>query len=586
MENLKVEFNQYLISQGIKPDLDNDEFSAKSIFEHKKEFEDFSSSKYGIDIDSSFLELSALTSLEFENGQFKMPKDASSDFELSDELMLNLLNMLLVDDTVFQNLDDNNDEKLDINEAEKFLMYIGNQETVNSERNIDNCVAESNKISFEQMRAAVAGFGEYTCKSAVNLETDFNEEQKNYEQLKANYIAICNGTSDELRDAQTNFDIYRKQCIEKFKDNEEAQYFVKLLDEYFPVFKDKNGQINAINEQIAFLSQEISIYEGIASDCQSRIENLEKMILKSEDDADTESELEKRISLLGISEPYKTEAVNEEKARIQAMIDDEKAKLEEAQNFILNAQTKKCQLELNRNDIQKELNKLKSKYNNIYMQINNLPEFVKNDDSYKAFMEAQKQLQLKVIELAAEEKENMNVSLASLNNIAQEYDVAKKRDYKVDCEKMPWRHIAKRAAMYVGYSEHNKTADIFLDDGEGKTKNTPWCGAFVRYILRETGVYDDTPAWYYNLENKKYCPDIYQAAKDAEAVIKPQEAQQGDLIMYMNGSSAYHVGLIESIKEENGKWIIITIEGNTGSGTVKRKEIEYTSNYALLDITQ
>ena len=586
MENLKVEFKQYLISQGIEPDLDNDELSAKSIFEHEKEFKDFSRSKYDIDIDSSFIELSALMSAEFENGQFKIPEDASSDFELSDELMLNLLNMLLVDDTVFQNLDDNNDEKLDIDEAKKFLMYLGNQESVESVGKVDNCIGDDNKISFEQMRAAAVGFEESSCKSAVNLETDFNEEQKNYEQLKANYIAICNGTSDELRDIQDNLNMYRKQCIEKFSDVEEVQYFVKLLDEYLPVLKDKNGQINAINEQIAFLSQEISIYEGIASDCQSRIENLEKMISKSEDDADSESELEKRISLLGISEPYKTEVVNEEKARIQTMINDEKAKLAEAQTFIVNAQAKKCQLALNKIAVQKELNKLKSKYDDIRVQINNLPEFVKNDDSYKAFMETQMQLQLKVIELAAEEKENMKVSLANLNNIAQEYDVAKKRDYEVDCEKMPWRHIAKCATKYVGYSEHNKTADIFLDDGEGKAKNTPWCGAFVRYILRETGVYNDTPAWYYNLENKKYCPDIYRAAKDAGAVINPQEVQQGDLIMYMNGSSAYHVGLIESIKEENGKWIITTIEGNTGNGTVKRKEIEYTSNYALLDITQ
>lgn len=584
IESFKAEFKQYLASQGIEPDLDeNNELTSKSIFEHEKEFREFSSSKYDVDIDSFSFDLNRLQMLEIRNNQFVEFADDNIELSSSEKYMLGALNMLLSEEEVFQNLDDNNDEILDTNEVNKLIKYLDSQDVVDSRQQANGYI-EDEKLSFSGIRNGVMNFYEYTCKSAANLEIDYNEEQIKYEKAKKAYISICDGTSGLLKEAQDNFDKCRIQCIESLEGTEEAQDFVIFLSEYLPVAKNKNEQINSINEQILFFEQEIDIQNKIISGCKSRIENLEKIISENDGELGSQSELEKRISLMNIDEPYKTEAIEEERKRIQTMIDVEKEKLSKAQSCIVGIKMEIKQLELNKGNIQQELNDLRTEYADINLRAKKLPNSVLKNDAYKAFVQAQLQLQLKTKELATPEKENTISSLNNISNITQEFDVAQNREYKNDYDKMPWRHIAKCAKKYVGYSEKDRTADIFLDNGEGNSRSTAWCGAFVRYILRETGVYDSTPSWYRNLSNKKYCPDIYSAAKNSK--VTPQEAQQGDLIMYIKGNSAYHVGLIESVRQENGKWIITTIEGNTGSGTVKRKEVEYSSKeYALLDLT-
>ena len=52
IENLKLEFKQYLIEQGIEPELDdNKELSGASIFTYENEFKNFVEEKYNIDTD-------------------------------------------------------------------------------------------------------------------------------------------------------------------------------------------------------------------------------------------------------------------------------------------------------------------------------------------------------------------------------------------------------------------------------------------------------------------------------------------------------------------------------------------------------
>ena len=132
IESLKLEFKQYLIDQGITPELDKeDQLLGASIFAHELEFKDFIEEKYDIDINEMSIKYDDLMDMEIEDGQFVIPEDQEDikDGEITqDDLMLTILNALLEDEDFVENLDETQDGKLDKEEIMNFLAYSNDKD--------------------------------------------------------------------------------------------------------------------------------------------------------------------------------------------------------------------------------------------------------------------------------------------------------------------------------------------------------------------------------------------------------------------------------------------------------------------------
>ena len=130
--------------------------------------------------------------------------------------------------------------------------------------------------------------------------------------------------------------------------------------------------------------------------------------------------------------------------------------------------------------------------------------------------------------------------------------------------------IVAFANQFIGANEADGSADKFLASWTTSAE-TPWCAAFVEYVMENSGSYEQLPDWYKDIDNKWYCPNIDNAAEKAGAVINGDEAKAGDIVLFDwdGDGSMDHVGIV--VSNENGK--LVTIEGNT-SNKVAKKEYE------------
>ena len=141
--------------------------------------------------------------------------------------------------------------------------------------------------------------------------------------------------------------------------------------------------------------------------------------------------------------------------------------------------------------------------------------------------------------------------------------------------------IVNFAEGYLGLNEADGSADMFLEDTKADntvndpnakytSKGTHWCAAYVEYIMENNPSASGVADWYTEIGNKWYCPTIYNAAKENDAVISGEEAQKGDIVLFdwqANGSDKDHIGIYAGV--ENGQAVII--EGNTGNAKVEKR---------------
>lgn len=141
------------------------------------------------------------------------------------------------------------------------------------------------------------------------------------------------------------------------------------------------------------------------------------------------------------------------------------------------------------------------------------------------------------------------------------------------------KDVTSYAQNFIGYNEADGSANVFMKK-HGYTSSTPWCAGFVQYIMENSGGSGQVPEWYNNIGNKLYCPNIYEAAKNADAIIDTSEAQPGDIILFnWDGGVQDHVGIV--VSNENG--VITTIEGNSSN---KVQEKTYDVNDGRLTVCQ
>ena len=90
----------------------------------------------------------------------------------------------------------------------------------------------------------------------------------------------------------------------------------------------------------------------------------------------------------------------------------------------------------------------------------------------------------------------------------------------------------------------------------------PWCVAFVRWCMAKAGVYFPWSTW--------YAWDWDEI--DPSARVNKYDLRRGDaLSMDWDGGTSDHVGIVTEVHD----WGVSTIEGNTNSGIVARKDRDW-----------
>ena len=123
----------------------------------------------------------------------------------------------------------------------------------------------------------------------------------------------------------------------------------------------------------------------------------------------------------------------------------------------------------------------------------------------------------------------------------------------------------KQASSYIKstpYSNPNQFTKWYY----GNNQSASWCGIFIDYVIK----HDLNCDWLNDCTNFAYMPTVYQWAVNKGYYTKDYtKAKTGDLVLFSFDTSRpnhiSHIGIVES-QTANG---IISVEGNTSSGTYK-----------------
>lgn len=115
----------------------------------------------------------------------------------------------------------------------------------------------------------------------------------------------------------------------------------------------------------------------------------------------------------------------------------------------------------------------------------------------------------------------------------------------------------------MGYKEEYSSADIFLYKWHSSSKEVGWGAGFVDYVLTKNPSADQTASWYTDITNTYWQVNVDNAAKAANALVEPQDAKAGDIIVfdYDKDNSMDHIALVVAVEGDK----IITIDGNSGN---------------------
>lgn len=154
-------------------------------------------------------------------------------------------------------------------------------------------------------------------------------------------------------------------------------------------------------------------------------------------------------------------------------------------------------------------------------------------------------------------KKALNI-LEKANTANKDRDL--KIDYSTDITARDRIHYAKE---FLGYKEEYSSADIFLYKWHSSSKEVGWCAGFVDYVLTKNPSADQTASWYTDITNTYWLVNVDNTAKAANALVEPQDAKAGDIIVfdYDKDNSMDHISLVVAVEGDK----IITIDGNSGN---------------------
>ena len=387
------------------------------------------------------------------------------------------------------------------------------------------------------------------------LNTELATTQGTLATQQSELSNILNGSTEELQSLQENIDTaYETYQTELAKvDGEMAQQ----LD-------DIETRLDAKQAEVDAKEQAIFDQENTVSSCKNTYDNA----------VATTSNLESILS--GLESTDTSELTEEQQANLSSKIQSTKEQLQEAKDAEEEAKTAWEESETKLNTLKEEKTTLDTELSEIQTEKTDFeallsqkyPEIEQYMTAYNDAKEAYKTAQDTAANAVRTEITQTQNYINNINTAIS--TVGQKEDIKENYFGAFGDDIVAFANQFIGANEADGSADKFLASWTTSAE-TPWCAAFVEYVMENSGSYEQLPDWYKDIDNKWYCPNIDNAAEKAGAVINGDEAKAGDIVLFDwdGDGSMDHVGIV--VSNENGK--LVTIEGNT-SNKVAQKEYE------------
>ncbi len=308
----------------------------------------------------------------------------------------------------------------------------------------------------------------------------------------------------------------------------------EALDEIKAQLLPYDNAINSIENEIESLNIQISAL----LEAQTELDEVDE----SELDSEQKAQLREKRELI----KEKLNELNEQKLELNNQINEIKTSDEYKE------------LKNKEQQAQNEYNSAKNEFNSVLSKVESSKakeEFETSQSDYEnEKQKAQDKVtssQLKVSELSKTLDEK------NASNLAKEYSFSLTNA----------QDILDFATNFIGCNESDGSANKFLNGAS--SSSTPWCAAFVQYVLQNSGSYEDVSDWYKNISNKWYCQNVADAAQKAGATISQDEAQAGDIVLFYSDSNGRysHIGLVTGVDEDG---TVHTIEGNTSNQVAER----------------
>ena len=626
---LKLGFASYLEAKNAENNTEEQyvvENSDASIFVYSDEFKDYLAETLNITEDVGSISIDEILNMEISNGQL-IPQDENSEnissFPMSENeivigsegngngenlqeqitlleqqqaLFTGILNELLTDENVQGFIDTNGDTTISEEEITAFLQAVsaqdGNAEDISledifgaiesmkentfeipsaEEQKIETTQETKNPETVQQPSTNNNGgnYQSYTPSSngtqvqeksldsmtRDELNTELATTQGTLATQQSELSNILNGSTEELQGLQENIDTaYETYQTELAKvDGEMAQQ----LD-------DIETRLDAKQAEVDAKEQAIFDQENTVSSCKNTYDNA----------VATTSNLESILS--GLESTDTSELTEEQQANLNSKIQSTKEQLQEAKDAEEEAKTAWEESETKLNTLKEEKTTLDTELSEIQTEKTDFeallsqkyPEIEQYMTAYNDAKEAYKTAQDTAANAVRTEITQTQNYINNINTAIS--TVGQKEDIKENYFGAFGDDIVAFANQFIGANEADGSADKFLASWTTSAE-TPWCAAFVEYVMENSGSYEQLPDWYKDIDNKWYCPNIDNAAEKAGAVINGDEAKAGDIVLFDwdGDGSMDHVGIV--VSNENGK--LVTIEGNT-SNKVAKKEYE------------
>ncbi len=530
-------------------------------------------------------------------GEFGYSEMDSEKGILQEIDMTDILNNFLQDETVIETLDTDKSGELDEEEIQAFVDtikgYDGDEEdislediltaaidiangdfTLNSEEEIaqeDIMIqtpvsggqsASSNGFSGGSIpsgvqstgRAASSNFNmpkteEKTLDNMTEeeLNSELSSAQSQLSEKQSVLASILDGSSSQMQQLQANidaaYDTYQEQ--------------LKLVDEELAAQVDDLKQnIEAKENEITNKEAEISDQEGVVSDSENAYNNA----VTTRQTLEASLESLKAIDTSNMDSAQKS-SISAQISSLQTQIEEAKTAEEEAKTKWDKAEEKLKQLKEEKEKLisgQGGLDELNQQMTELEAQIvEQYPQIQQYINNYNNAKEEYKTTQAEAASAARaeiQEAQNyVNEVQTAINNIKNTEIV---NDTITEANLSNGDDIVDFAYQFLNYSESEVEGALNTSLPDGL-----WCAAFVKEVLAARG--ENVPEWYQNIENKNYCPNIYNAAAQAGALINQEDVKPGDLVIFYDvdtdGGRWAHIGFVVSY--ENG--ILTTIEGNS-----------------------
>lgn len=626
---LKLGFASYLEAKNAENNTEEQyvvENSDASIFVYSDEFKDYLAETLNITEDVGSISIDEILNMEISNGQL-IPQDENSEnissFPMSENeivigsegngngenlqeqitlleqqqaLFTGILNELLTDENVQGFIDTNGDTTISEEEITAFLQAVSAQD------------GNAEDISLEDIFGAIESMKENTFEipSAEEQKIETTQETKNPETVQQpstnnnggnyqSYTPSSNGTQvqeksldsmtrDELNTelATTQGTLATQQSelsnilngsteeLQSLQENIDTAYetyqteLAKVDGEMAQQLDDIETRLDAKQAEVDAKEQAIFDQENTVSSCKNTYDNA----------VATTSNLESILS--GLESTDTSELTEEQQANLSSKIQSTKEQLQEAKDAEEEAKTAWEESETKLNTLKEEKTTLDTELSEIQTEKTDFeallsqkyPEIEQYMTAYNDAKEAYKTAQDTAANAVRTEITQTQNYINNINTAIS--TVGQKEDIKENYFGAFGDDIVAFANQFIGANEADGSADKFLASWTTSAE-TPWCAAFVEYVMENSGSYEQLPDWYKDIDNKWYCPNIDNAAEKAGAVINGDEAKAGDIVLFDwdGDGSMDHVGIV--VSNENGK--LVTIEGNT-SNKVAQKEYE------------